>query len=60
VQAKGKGVCFGAFYDPAVRPDRRGYAEGAEAEKAARAKSKRLLRLQVKDFVDWLKGQGVI
>jgi hypothetical protein len=26
----------------------------------ARAESRRLLRLQVKDFIDWLKGQGVI
>jgi hypothetical protein len=26
----------------------------------ARARSVRLLRLQVKDFVDWLKGQGVV
>jgi hypothetical protein len=31
-----------------------------EAERAAKLESKRLLREQVKDFVDWLKAQGVI
>jgi len=35
-----------ALYDEMVAPDA--------------ARSKELLRLQVKDFVDWLKGQGVI
>ncbi|MBU0717559.1 MAG: hypothetical protein KJ749_04860 [Planctomycetes bacterium] len=63
------GVVFGAFYDPVSyygqtapwlqdrEPNAKKYA-GSEPE--ARAQSRRLLRQQVKDFVDWLKGQGVI
>jgi hypothetical protein len=31
-----------------------------EGTRKAAVESKRLLRLQVKDFIDWLKGQGVI
>jgi hypothetical protein len=85
VQSQGKGVYFGAFYDPVVymkhdlikwpsseRPrtgdakaDRealdRAFEDAWEkAEDDTRTESKRLLREQVKDFADWLKGQGVI
>jgi hypothetical protein len=45
VGIQGRGIHFGVFYDPCGRPV---------------VESKRLLRLQVKDFIDWLKGQGVI
>lgn len=47
-KARGKGYC-GVFYDPVGR----GFSNpvsGSEAE----------LRAQVKDFIKWLKGQGVI
>ncbi|MHC4696713.1 MAG: hypothetical protein ACYTFA_08230 [Planctomycetota bacterium] len=70
VSSTGRGAYFGAFYDPLVYADRSGYryAAGAENRRArmrdartqAAAESKRLLRQQVRDFVDWLKGQGVI
>ena len=67
VSKKGAGLYFGALYDPAARPDwKKVRAEKSDEkrwkamESEAEAESKRLLRLQVKDFVDWLKGQGVI
>jgi hypothetical protein len=62
-------VHFGAFYDPITTMDMRKLwrADGKlppDAWKVARTEAqeeaKRLLRLQVKDFIDWLKGQGVI
>jgi hypothetical protein len=46
VQEQGHGVRMAVFYDPKAGRDL--------------SESKRLLRLQVKDFIDWLKGQGVI
>ncbi len=49
-EAKEK-VYFGAFYDP-IAYNERGQADSTE--------SKRLLRLQVQDFVKWLKAQGAI
>jgi hypothetical protein len=62
---------LGVFYDPLVEVgsemDWAAVVEGGQhrvswqAEKGhALRESKRLLREQVKDFVDWLKGQGVI
>ncbi len=50
VRHQGHGFYMGIFYDPSVP---RSY-ENAPAE------TKRLLREQVKDFVDWLKAQGAI
>jgi hypothetical protein len=51
VRRQAKGITFGVFYDPVID----GYAEGKP-----RARAEELLRLQVRDFVDWLKAQGVI
>lgn len=73
VEKKEKGIYFGTFYDPMLNANReqlpRYDATGEYAElKAARDRlleerrieAKRLLRLQVRDFADWLKAQGVI
>jgi hypothetical protein len=69
VERKGPPLRLGLFYDPAV-PDDKGRRidwgdedtneDFRKATAKPRAEAKRLLRLQVKDFVDWLKGQGVI
>jgi hypothetical protein len=63
----GKGVFLGVFYDPLRTVDFRddmgmhNYAgRWEEKSPAVREESKRLLREQVSDFVDWLQGQGVI
>lgn len=67
VEKKGPAVYFGAFYDPLVQADRSQFRDEKDCRKRweqeqaqGEAEAKRLLRLQVKDFVDWLKGQGVI
>ncbi len=70
VKEQATGIRFGTFYDPmvGVGPDWLGNAGNPKDQMAAwkkacdeaQAESKRLLRLQVKDFVDWLKGQGAI
>jgi hypothetical protein len=71
VQADATGVCFAAFYDPLCTaspaidwisqvtgtPRRQSWEEAIES---AELESRRLLRQQVKDFVDWLAAQGVI
>jgi len=69
VERFGRGFYFGAFYSP---QDADAYTEMQKSgrltnqaspgkpEDALQAESKRLLRQQVKDFVEWLKGQGVI
>jgi hypothetical protein len=67
---KGKGVRIGIFYDPLTPYNPKAVYEEKDLEllkqkfeelrTSARTESKRLLRLQVKDFIDWLKGQGVI
>ncbi|MHC5053308.1 MAG: hypothetical protein ACYTKD_01175 [Planctomycetota bacterium] len=72
VASQGPGLYFGAFYDPMTYTER-AWSSGRKAlskeerdslwEKAkadAAARSRALLREQVKDFVEWLKGQGVI
>ena len=61
---------FGTFYDPCgyAKPkdtsrteDREAWKKRYEAAQAATAaESKRLLRLQVQDFVKWLQAQGAI
>lgn len=67
---------LGIFYDPydyeALRdtydeidqrhsgPDRDWATVQKEKEEAAKAWSEESLRMQVRDFIDWLKGQGVI
>jgi hypothetical protein len=67
-------VCFGTFYDPMARNlDISQHLAGLLAEKAppgqtkpagafadAKAESRRLLRLQVQDFLKWLQAQGAI
>ena len=67
VGKKGKGIYFGTFYDPIssvnwgslhTEKDWKAALEAARTQGGAEAK--RLLRLQVQDFVDWLKGQGVL
>jgi hypothetical protein len=45
-------IVFGVFYDPVV------YAYQTTMEPEAKAQE--LLRMEVRDFVDWLKAQGVI
>ncbi|MBN1514539.1 MAG: hypothetical protein JXB13_21160 [Phycisphaerae bacterium] len=69
VERSGKGFYFGAFYGPQdsvaygemLKAGRRPNQESSgKLEEALQAESKRLLRQQVKGFVDWLKGQGVI
>jgi len=55
VGESGRGVYFGALYDPAAYLD---WSE--EPDPAAAEENKRLLRRQVRDFIEWLKGQGVI
>jgi hypothetical protein len=68
-------IYFGALYDPAVSPpdyysdirrpnrnstptERKAYSDSLDD--SAKAKAKRLLRLQVRDFIHWLQGQGAI
>ena len=67
VEKEGPGVYFGTFYDPMSKIERSQFKDEKdwrkiwdEAQKQGGIESKRLLRLQVKDFIDWLKGQGVI
>jgi hypothetical protein len=62
---QGRGMYFGVFYDPVEGTDldlSRGSQEdpGKDPVEAAKAESRRVLHEQVKDFVEWLKGQGVI
>jgi hypothetical protein len=74
VRRQAKGVRFGILYDPHAKPPKAFSPAPVHREQdperwkqwwedlgaSARTESKRLLRLQVKDFIDWLKGQGVI
>ncbi|NLE56936.1 MAG: hypothetical protein GX616_01135 [Planctomycetes bacterium] len=61
VQEQGRGLHAAVFYDPAARPTSdRQPGSWKQRSEDSKNESKRLLRLQVKDFVDWLKGQGVI
>ncbi len=70
VHESGHGIYFGAFYDPVVYYSYLGGTWGngessdrqrwASSEEAALTEAKRLLQLQVKDFIEWLKAQGVI
>lgn len=57
-------VYFGTFYDPlSARTDYRSITNSAsllDAEARIVTESKRLLRLQVEDFVKWLQGQGAM
>jgi len=74
VREDGENLYFGIFYDPVVPMDR-GAVGGArqggaepedwrsrleQARERTVTESKRLLRQQVRDFADWLEGQGVI
>jgi hypothetical protein len=67
VGQKGKGIYFGAFYDPlpevdwkSLRSEKNWEKRWEAAETQAGAEAKRLLRQQVQDFIGWLKGQGAI
>ena len=67
VEKKGPDVYFGTVYDPMPRVDWRQFKDEKDPyirfermQIQGRTEAKRLLRLQVKDFIDWLKGQGVI
>ncbi|MHC4696712.1 MAG: hypothetical protein ACYTFA_08225 [Planctomycetota bacterium] len=60
VRKQGKGLYFGALYDPSGELDARLRWARGEKRDEAQTECKRLLRLQVKSFVEWLKGQGVI
>ena len=71
LSASGTGGYFGVFYDPLVEfapvvdwvaavDGKRIRMSWEEEKEHALRESKRLLREQVKDFADWLKGQGVI
>jgi hypothetical protein len=69
VRKQGHGFRFGAFYDPLLPIDWRLLAGDDEGTFESRleasrseitSESKRLLREQVRDFVEWLKGQGAI
>jgi hypothetical protein len=57
-------VYFGTFYDPlSGKMDSGSLTNGAsmlDAEAKIVTESKRLLRLQVQDFVKWLQGQGAL
>jgi hypothetical protein len=73
IKGKPAGAYFGVFYDPLAHVGQFVKWTGKqqqgplpwmwdtdERRQMADAESKRLLRQQVKDFVDWLKAQGVI
>lgn len=69
ISEHGQATRVALFYDPVTSPDwsHRNYssrelamADRSKAKEQGKTESKRLLREQVKDFVDWLKGQGVI
>ncbi|HNQ23830.1 MAG TPA: hypothetical protein PKK06_12110 [Phycisphaerae bacterium] len=57
VQRQGRGLHFGAFYDVRLET---GPGPTPREVAARKLEAQRLLRQQVKDFADWLKGQGVI
>lgn len=63
VGKQGRGVYFATLYDPVKYYRLRSVGANdrwAHSQEAAQTESKRLLRQQVRDFVEWLKGQGVI
>jgi hypothetical protein len=55
VRRQSRGIVFGVFYDPIPEQDHR-----AAQHRAVQVDARRLLQQQVRDFVDWLKAQGVI
>lgn len=69
VKKDGQDLTFAAFYDPMAdlnmsRVPNQGPEDWQKnyekAEENARVESKELLRQQVKDFIDWLKAQGLL
>jgi hypothetical protein len=61
VENQGENIFFGALYDPQGQlPADMRYARTGEQRQRAEAECRRLIRLQVTSFVEWLKGQGVI
>jgi hypothetical protein len=68
VAKQAKGSAFGVFYEPVQYVDCRLSREKDEEKErefqdkveTATAESKRLLRLQVADFIGWLKAQGAL
>ena len=65
VSGQNEPIYFGTFYDPVQwwtrpgheQPDQRDWHYSWEDAESA---SRELLRRQVEDFIEWLKGQGVI
>ena len=56
-------MALGVFYDPIAASTSEDYAGGKtwqEVEASTRIKARELLRQQVRDFIGWLKAQGVI
>ena len=69
IKKQGRGVYVGVFYDPLSKLDfNSAYRNDPnskrptwqERREQGKAESSNLLRQQVKDFAEWLKGQGVI
>ena len=58
VDQQGDNVYFGALYDPVVNYEWTSSWETARAISIEEAKA--LLREQVRDFVEWLEGQGAL
>lgn len=63
-KSKPKGT-FGVFYDPVAyssfRFEEQGFsADAAARDKAEREQAEKDLRAQVKDFIKWLKAEGII
>ncbi len=57
LRKQARGLYLGVFYDPVADASGQGWRAGHDRSVE---QSKRLLRQQVKDFVDWLKAQGAI
>ncbi len=61
VASDGKEIRLGVFHDPSNKlDDELRWARSGDNLTEAKAQCRRLLRLQVKSFVEWLQGQGAI
>jgi hypothetical protein len=60
MDALGKDFNFGVFYDPMEHGGSYRDSGYDESQLQAKKRSKELLRLQVKDFLDWLEAQGAL
>lgn len=59
-ESGGPELRFGVLYDPFVPLEPAEGESWQDAENRLREESRKLLRQQVSDFIDWLKAQGVI